>query len=71
MMMNNPIPREMKVMKHLKPDKRGRICLGSLAKDVEYFCVTTDTHRRVILEPLQDIPEQEKWLYQNKKHCEP
>lgn len=50
----------------LKPDAKGRITLGVLAKGVSSFHVTHDKEGRIILEPYTEIPLREKWLYNNK-----
>ncbi|RJP19511.1 MAG: hypothetical protein C4527_26765 [Candidatus Omnitrophota bacterium] len=45
-------------------DSEDRIYVGDLARGVKRFRVTCDEERRIILEP-EDIPEREKWLYEN------
>jgi hypothetical protein len=57
----------------LKPDSKGRIALGKLAKGVSSFHVTVDTKTtNITLEPyseipLSEIPLRERWLFQNKE----
>ena len=51
----------------LKPDAKGRITLGKLAKGVSSFHVKIDKFKRIVLEPYAEIPLREKWLYDNKK----
>jgi hypothetical protein len=49
--------------KVLKPDSKGRICLGALARGVSSFRVKRDEKCRLILEPFTEIPLQEKWVF--------
>jgi hypothetical protein len=54
------------LIKTIKPDAKGRIYLGQLAKDVSSFTVKVDKNHRIILEPMVEIPAREKWLFANK-----
>ncbi len=54
----------------LRPDSKGRVTLGKLANGISGFRVEVDTQRRIILEPLVEIPVREKWLYENPKLLE-
>ena len=56
----------MKSEKTLKPDAKGRVCLGDLAKDISSFRVRVDSRHRIILEPFVEIPAREQWLFKNK-----
>ncbi len=49
----------------LRPDSKGRITLGALSDGISGFKVTVDDERRIILEPLIEIPAREKWLFEN------
>ncbi len=49
----------------LRPDAKGRIALGALAKGVSSFRVHQEESGRVVLEPFVEIPERERWLYKN------
>lgn len=51
--------------KMLRPDSKGRVALGVLAKGVSSFRVTVDEDNRVILEPYSEVPSREKWLFDN------
>lgn len=51
--------------KVLRPDSKGRICLGKLAQGVSSFRVSVDDHQRIVLEPYAEIPASEKWLFEN------
>lgn len=51
----------------LRPDSKGRIALGALAKGVSSFHVFVDSQQRIVLEPFAEIPAREKWLFENKK----
>ncbi|MCH9644287.1 MAG: hypothetical protein K0U29_03350 [Gammaproteobacteria bacterium] len=53
--------------KKVKPDIKGRISLGKLAKGVSSFAVSKDSENRIILVPYTEIPAREKWVYTNKK----
>ena len=48
----------------LKPDSKGRITLGKLAKGVSSFRAFVKNDH-IILEPYTEIPLREKWLYEN------
>lgn len=52
--------------KVLRPDSKGRVALGELAKDVSSFRVSVDAGGRIILEPFAEVPAREKWLFDNK-----
>jgi hypothetical protein len=54
------------IPKNIKPDAKGRICLGSLAKNVSSYHVVIDQKQRIILEPFVEIPASEQWLFANK-----
>lgn len=51
----------------LRPDAKGRIALGSLAKGISSFQASVDPEGRIILEPFAEIPAREKWLFENKE----
>ena len=55
----------MIVEKVLRPDSKGRICLGRLAKGVSSFHLTVDEEHRIVLVPYSEIPSREKWLFEN------
>ena len=57
-----------KIMYHkkLRPDAKGRIVLGALAKGVAGFLVTVTHDHKIILEPYSEIPSYETWLFENK-----
>jgi len=50
----------------IRPDAKGRITLGKLAKGFSSFHATQDPEGRIILEPFAEIPAREKWLFENK-----
>ncbi len=56
----------MRQYKTLRPDSKGRITLGNLAKGVSGFKMTVDKQQHIILEPLVEIPAREKWLFDNQ-----
>ncbi len=53
-------------VKIVRPDAKGRIVLGELAKGISSFQISLDKHHRIILEPNVEIPAREKWLFENK-----
>jgi hypothetical protein len=53
----------------LRPDAKGRITLGKLAKGVSSYHVTIDDGR-IILEPHAEIPLRERWIFENKEILE-
>ena len=48
----------------IRPDERGRITLGNLAKSKSYKVMINDAGQ-ILLNPVATIPEQELWLWQN------
>jgi len=50
----------------LRPDGKGRITLGKLLEGVSSVRVWVEEDGRIILEPFQEIPQREAWLYANK-----
>jgi hypothetical protein len=50
----------------VRPDSKGRIVLGALAKGVSSYTIIEDKGR-LILQPNVEIPAQEKWLWDNKQ----
>ena len=52
--------------KALRPDSKGRISLGSLAKGVSSYAVHQEKNGTIVLEPFVEIPAKEKWLFDNK-----
>jgi hypothetical protein len=54
----------------VRPDSKGRITLGRLLKGVSSLSVTVDDDGRIILEPYQEVPQREAWLYQNRAALE-
>ena len=49
----------------LKPDSKGRITLGKIAKGVSSFHLIIE-NERIILEPYIEVPYKEGWLHSNK-----
>lgn len=50
----------------LRPDSKGRICIGSLiAGSISSFRASVDKNHRIILEPFAEIPAKELWLHKN------
>ncbi len=57
----------MKNVLTVRPDAKGRITLGPLARGVSSFQATVDSSGRIILEPFAEIPAREKWLFENQE----
>lgn len=60
-----------------RPDAKGRVSLGELAKGVSSYKVTQGDHGQITLTPYAEIPYAEKWIFENpevleefKKHLE-
>ena len=49
----------------LRPDSKGRITLGPLAKGISSFVVSWEADGRLMLEPYKEIPAREAWLFEN------
>ena len=56
--------------KILRPDSKGRICLGKLAEGVSSFHMTIDEEHRIVLVPYSEIPMRERWLFENPEALE-
>lgn len=54
------------ILRMVRPDAKGRIALGILAKDVSSFAVMQEVDR-IILIPYAEIPVKEKWLFDNQE----
>ena len=61
----------------LRPDAKGRVSLGELAKGVSSYKVTQGDNGQVTLTPYTEIPYAEKWIFEHpevleefKKHLE-
>jgi hypothetical protein len=59
-----------KTTKRLRPDERGRITLGEIAKSVSSYDVEIQPDGKIILTPYIEIPKNEIWLYKNKEALE-
>ena len=53
------------LIQQLRPDSKGRISLGKLAKGVSSFRARQMEDGNIILEPFTEIPAREKWLFEN------
>ena len=52
--------------KLVRPDSKGRITLGRLAKGVSGYKITETKDHKLILDPQVEIPAREKWLFKNR-----
>lgn len=51
----------------VRPDAKGRICIGKMAHGVSsYKAIFDEESHKIILEPYSEIPYHERWLYENK-----
>lgn len=55
------------VITQLRPDAKGRIALGKLAKGISSFRARQMEDGNILLEPFAEIPAREKWLFDNPK----
>ena len=59
---------KMTAVQTLRPDAKGRVCLGAFAAGVSSFKATwDDVSGKIILEPYAEVPLQEKWLFLNSQ----
>ena len=49
----------------VRPDAKGRITLGALAKGISSYRIHKGANGRLILEPFTEIPLRERWVYEN------
>lgn len=49
----------------VRPDAKGRVYLGDLAKGVSSYSVEVDEMGKITLEPRVEIPAKEMWLFKN------
>jgi hypothetical protein len=49
---------------YVHPDGRGRLTLGSVAKDADYR-VLVNERGQILLDPVLPIPVSEAWLWEN------
>lgn len=48
-----------------KPDAKGRITLGKLARGISDFEINTTAPHPIVLTPMIEIPAHEQWLFNN------
>ncbi|MFK7974105.1 MAG: hypothetical protein AB8B66_04520 [Rickettsiaceae bacterium] len=57
----------MKAQKILRPDSKGRICLGSLTKGISgYKAMVNENTKEITLKPYTELALPEQWLFKNK-----
>jgi hypothetical protein len=56
----------MQAPKMVRPDSKGRITLGHLADGISGFVIKIGKHNTIILEPYVELPQKEKWLFDNE-----
>ena len=54
----------------VRPDAKGRITLGALAKGISSYRIHKQTDGKLVLEPFTEIPLREQWLYKNPQALE-
>ena len=50
----------------VRPDAKGRIALGDIAKNVSSYKITLEDNGRVVLDPYMEVPFSEKWIFEDK-----
>ncbi|NRA89617.1 MAG: hypothetical protein HRU43_00510 [Simkaniaceae bacterium] len=61
----------MKSDKILRPDAKGRICLGTLSRGISgYRAIIDEDTMEITLKPYTEMPLSEKWLFNNKAALE-
>lgn len=53
----------MKKHQYVKVDSRNRICLSKISKNLPDLFRVRVKDNMIILEPVQEIPERERWLF--------
>lgn len=56
----------IRALKMVRPDAKGRITLGVLAKGISSF-VIEQKGDKIVLIPYAEVPVKEKWLFDNKE----
>ena len=54
-----------KIVKTVRPDRKGRITLGKLLEGASSVKVSVSDDGTITLEPYTEIPLKELWLYEN------
>jgi len=54
-------------MKTVRPDSKGRITLGKLAREFSGYTLKESADGTILLEPLVELPAREAWLFKNKE----
>lgn len=54
----------------LRPDSKGRLNLGELAKNVSSYRVRKEENGNLVLIPFAEIPFSEKWIFENPEILE-
>ena len=61
----------MQLDKILRPDAKGRICLGAISRGISGYKVIIDEDTmEITLKPYTEMPLSEKWLFNNKEALE-
>ena len=56
-----------KSAKTVRPDSKGRITLGKLAREYSGYTMKESADGTILLEPLVELPAREAWLFKNKE----
>ena len=54
----------------LRPDAKGKINIGELAKNVSSYRVTQEEDGQLTLMPYAEIPLSDKWIFEDKEALE-
>lgn len=53
------------IIHQLRPDAKGRISLGKLARGVSSFRAHLTEDGTIVLQPYAEVPAREKWIFDN------
>ena len=51
----------------LRPDSKGRINLGEVARNISSYRMIVETNGKILLEPYVEIPLSDKWIFEDKE----
>jgi len=51
----------------LRPDSKGRINLGEVARNISSYRMIVEANGKILLEPYVEIPLSDKWIFEDKE----
>lgn len=51
----------------LRPDSKGRINLGEVARNISSYRMTVKSDGQITLDPYAEIPLADKWIFEDKE----